>query len=129
HLANEIIQHRFGDFEVADDAVLERTDRADAAGRFAQHLFGRPAHRIAVIEHTIGAALDSDDRRLVEHDALAAHTDQGVAGPQVDTHIDTEPAKKMIEKHRGQLPRKSVAIWASLTKQADCSIVKLPIKG
>src|SRR6266446_2674486 len=39
-LLNELAQHAFGDPEVSDDAVLERTDRDDRAGRTAEHLLG-----------------------------------------------------------------------------------------
>jgi hypothetical protein len=35
---DEVAQHRFGDFEVSDDAVLHRTNRDDVAGRAAEHL-------------------------------------------------------------------------------------------
>jgi hypothetical protein len=40
HLADEVLDHLLGDFEVGDDAVAHRADRLDVAGRAAQHHLG-----------------------------------------------------------------------------------------
>ena len=40
HLADEVLDHLLGDFEVGDDAVAHRADRFDVAGRAAQHHLG-----------------------------------------------------------------------------------------
>ena len=40
HLLDEVAQHLLGDVEVGDDAVLERADRGDRAGRAAEHALG-----------------------------------------------------------------------------------------
>ena len=49
-------------------------------------LFGFDADR----ERTTVARVDRDDRRLVEHDAAAAHVDEGVGGAEVDRHVAAE---------------------------------------
>ena len=69
-LADEVAQHRLGDLEVGDHAVLHRADGDDVAGRAAEHLLGLLADR----EHLVGAAavLDHGDHgRLGQDDALA----------------------------------------------------------
>ena len=40
---------------------------------------------------------DRDDRRLVEHDALAANVDQSVCGAQIDRQVVGEIAAKILE--------------------------------
>ena len=40
HLADEVLDHLLGDFEIGDDAVAHRTDRLDVAGRAPQHHLG-----------------------------------------------------------------------------------------
>ena len=45
HLADEVLDHLLGDFEVGDDAVAHRADRFDVAGRAAQHHLGVVADR------------------------------------------------------------------------------------
>ena len=93
-LADEVIEHRLGDLEVGDHAVLERTDGGDGAGGFAEHFLGDPADGVPVVESDdlVGALAYSDDGGFVEHDALTTHADERVAGTQVDPHIDAEPA-------------------------------------
>src|SRR6201999_464793 len=46
--ADEVAEHRLGDLEVGDHAVLERADGGDGAGRLAEHLLGDEADRVAV---------------------------------------------------------------------------------
>src|SRR6202000_3430985 len=52
HLADEVLDHLLGHFEVGDDPVAHRTDRLHVAGRTAQHLLGLDAHRV----HHLAAA-------------------------------------------------------------------------
>ena len=39
-LADEVLDHLFGDFEIGNDAVTQRTDGLDVAGRAAEHQLG-----------------------------------------------------------------------------------------
>jgi hypothetical protein len=60
---DEVANHRLGDVEVGDDAVLHRADGHDATRRATEHLLGFTTDG----EHppdTAGVLLDGDDRRL-----------------------------------------------------------------
>src|SRR3569623_1753916 len=79
HLVDEVLELLLGDGEVGDDAVLQRSDRGDVAGRAADHGLrlgadrgdGLRAARAFVLTH-------GDHRRLVQHDALAAYINKSV---------------------------------------------------
>ena len=99
--ADEVAEHRLGDFEVADDAVFQRADGGDRAGRFAEHFLGDQADGVAVLQHAVGAFLDGDHAGLVEDDPFAFDANEGVAGAQVDAHVDAEHPQKRIKNHAG----------------------------
>ncbi len=84
-LADEVLDHFFGDFEVGDNAVAQGSDRVDVAGCAPEHQF----RVFADGEHLLAALVldESDDRRLVEDDAPAADVDQRVGGSEVDRHV------------------------------------------
>jgi hypothetical protein len=88
HHLDELLEHLLGDGEVGDHAVLHRADGLDVAGHLAEHGLGFLAHRLDGL-FAVGAAFvaDRDHRGLVEHDALAAHVDQGVGGAEVDGEV------------------------------------------
>ena len=85
HLLDEVAQHLFADVEIGNDAVLQRTDRADVIRRAADHALrlGADCERPPVFH------VDGDNRRLVEHDAATAYVDERVSGAQVDGHVAT----------------------------------------
>jgi hypothetical protein len=88
HHADELLEHLFGDGEVGDHAILHRADRLDIAGHLAQHLLGFLADRLDRLLAVRAAFLaDRDHRWFVQHDAEAAHVDQGVRGAQVDGQV------------------------------------------
>src|SRR5512134_1691556 len=74
----------------------------DVAGHLAEHLLGLLADGLDRAL-AVGTALlaDCNDRRFVEHDALAAHVDQRVRGPEVDRQVVGEIA---AEKTEHELP-------------------------
>jgi len=84
-LRDEVLDHRLGDFEVGDDAVAQRADRLDVAGRATEHHLGLFADG----EDLALAALRSqrNDRRFVQHDAAALHIDQRIGRTEVDPHV------------------------------------------
>ena len=88
HLLDEEPQHLLGRVEVGDHAVLERPDRGDVVRGAADHPLGLVADR----QDLAGARVQRDDARLVEQDALAAHVDERVGGPEVDGHVATDEA-------------------------------------
>ena len=47
NLADEVLDHLLGDFEVGDDPVAHGADRLHVAGLAAQQLLGVNAHRLA----------------------------------------------------------------------------------
>ncbi len=117
-LADEVLQHRFGDVEVRDDTILERADGGDGAGGLAEHLLGAPADGLAVVEDLVGALVDGDHAGLVEHNALAADGNKRVARAQVDPHVDAEHASEQVEhvrfdlgKAAGRVLGMGVAAW------------------
>jgi hypothetical protein len=55
--ADEVAEHRLGNLEVRDDAVLDGADRADRAGSAADHLLGFAAHG----ENALGTVLGVGD--------------------------------------------------------------------
>src|SRR3569833_1113479 len=79
HLVDEVLEHLLRDGEVGDDAVLQRSDRGDVAGRAADHGLrlgadrgdGLRAARAFVLTH-------GDHRGFVQHDALAAYINKSV---------------------------------------------------
>ena len=85
HLADEVLDHLLGDFEVGDDAVAQRPDGGDVAGRAAEHQLGFLADRedLLLAAH-VG---DGDHRGLVQHDAAALDVDQRVGGAEIDGHV------------------------------------------
>jgi hypothetical protein len=77
---------------IRDDAVLERTHREDPLGGPAEHPLGLEADALDLA----GALLDGDDRRLIEHDALAFDVDEGIRRAQVHRDlVRGEPGREV----------------------------------
>src|SRR3990172_1332774 len=93
HLLNEMPQHLLSDVEVGDDTVVEGTDGGDRSGRPTQHALRLDADRV----HLARALVDSDDRRLGEHNAAATDVDERIRGAEVDGHIAAAETGKGIE--------------------------------
>ena len=104
HFLDEVLQHLLGDGEVGDHAVLHRADRDDVAGRLAEHHLGFLARPPGWISCAFGPPVlaDRDHRRLVEHDALAAHVDQRVGGAEIDRQIVGKITAQKSEHGRGE---------------------------
>src|SRR5690606_35306147 len=89
-LADEVFQHRLGDVEVGDDAVLHRADGGDVAGRAAEHAFGLVADGADLA----ALGVQGDDGGFAEHDALVFDVNEGVGGAEVDADVVGEVAEK-----------------------------------
>ena len=92
NLADEVLDHLLGDFEVGDDAVPEWPDGADVTGRAAEHLLGLLADRQDLL-----FALhfgDGHDRGLVQDDASALDIDQRVRGAEINRHVGRKKSKQ-----------------------------------
>ena len=79
----KVLQHIGGDVKIGDDAVLQGTDRHDAARGAADDGLGLRADAADFIV----AGVHRHHRRLPHDDALALHVHQGVGGTQVDPDI------------------------------------------
>ena len=111
-LVDEVAKHGLGHIEVGDDAVLERTDGDDVAGRAAEHAFGLDTDS----QDALVVLIDCDDGGLADDDALAAHGDEGVGCTEVDRQI----AVVLTEKHIHQ--RKQVCSYVKHTGFTGTSV-------
>ena len=85
HLADEVLDHLLGDFDVGDNSIAQRADRLDAVGRFAHHHLGIIAHGLHPLDPV--DRFNRDHRGFVEDDALILNIDEGVGGPQINGHV------------------------------------------
>jgi hypothetical protein len=93
---DEVLEHRLRDVEVRDHAVAERSHDLDVGGRAAQHgLGGLPDG-----EHVPAVAVEGNDGRLGEDDALAPHVQHGVGSAQVDADVVGEPGRRQTKLHQ-----------------------------
>jgi len=105
HLLDELFDHLLGDDEVGDHAVFHRPDRLQIARGLPQHLLGRLPDGL---DHFLaGGRIDADrhDRGLIEHDAAAAHVDEGVGRAKVDRQIVGKQRTQKTE-HVGSLEKR-----------------------
>ena len=82
------------------------------SGRMATMLPGvRPIMRLASTpdgDDLAVVGVERDHARLVEHDAAAAHVDEGVGRAEVDRHVTAEECQRIA--HREREPFRSEAI-------------------
>ncbi len=83
HLVDETFQHRLGDLEIGDDAILHRADGDDIAGRAAEH----PLGFVAYGEDALGAGLDGDDGWFAQNDAAVADVNESICSAEVDADV------------------------------------------
>src|SRR5690606_19601227 len=75
--------HLLGHLEVGDRPFAQRPHGDDVARGAPDHLPGVAPHR----QHLVGAAVERDDRGLVQDDALTPGVHQRVRGAQVDREV------------------------------------------
>ena len=73
-LADEVAEHRLGDVEVGDDAVLHRADGGDVAWGAPEHAFGF----VADSADLAGVGVDGDHGRFAHDDAFILRVNEGV---------------------------------------------------
>src|SRR5207249_11095928 len=97
-LLDEVAEHRLVDLEVGDDAVFERPDGDDVAGRAAEHFLrlGADGQHLAA---ALRLLLHRHHRGLVADDALPLHVDEGVRRAEVDGEVVGEHAPKKVQDH------------------------------
>ena len=91
-LADEVLDHLLGDFEVGDDAAAQRSDGLDVLGRLAHHQLGVVADGADAADAVGG--LHRYHRRLAGDDAGAMDVDHGVRGAEVDR----DAARREVEQ-------------------------------
>src|SRR6266851_3121962 len=109
YFLDEVLQHLLGNREVRDHAVFHRPDRGDVARRAPEHLFGRKPdflnHFLAVWSTVLA---NRDHRWLIEHDAFAAHVNEGVGCAEVDREVVIEVAAEKTKHNRFRLKGKTL---------------------
>ncbi len=91
-LVDEGLEHRLGDFEIGDDAILHRTDGDDVAGRAAEHALGF----VADGQDAFGTGFDGDDGGFAQDDAAIADIDEGVGRAEIDADVVGEKAGEKV---------------------------------
>ena len=92
NLADEILYHLLGDFEVSDYAVTQGPNSADITGRPAQHLFSFFANGQNLLL-TLDLS-DGDHGGLIEDNTPTLHVDKRVGRAQIDGHISRKESEK-----------------------------------
>ena len=95
---DEVAEHRLGDVEVGNDAVLQRPDGPDRPGGPPEHLLRLLADGADLVDPA-GIRLHGDDRGLVRHDPSSLGVYERVGGPEIDREIVREHAEKTVEQH------------------------------
>ena len=93
NLLDEMPQHRFGDFEIGDDAVFHRPNGYDISGGASKHPLGFLADR----QHVSRASLDRDNGRFSQDNSLVTDVYQGICSPEINTDIVGKQAFKLRE--------------------------------
>ena len=95
------------DLEVGDRPAAQRPHRDDVARRAPDHVPRLVPHR----QHLLGAAVEGDDRGLVEDDPLPARVHERVRGAEVDGEVASHGP---LALRRGRCSRTGRTSWAAL---------------
>ena len=93
-----MLEHLLGHHEVGNDAVLQRTDGRDIAGRAPKHTLGFAAHRRDLLL-AVGCAYRHNGG-LIQNDATAAYKNKGVGGSKIDGKIAGKDASQFLDEHQ-----------------------------
>src|SRR5262249_3094489 len=115
-------EHLLCDVEVRDDAVLQRPDGLDRAGRAAEHALGLDAHRM----YLTSARINRNYARLGEHDAAAADVHERVRSAEVDRHVAAtkagEVAKEAHWRERVRRALRRALSWGGHRRPRSASV-------
>src|SRR6267142_2927861 len=100
-LAHEIRQHLLRSFKVRDDPVKQGSDDHNIAGLASVHLLRLEANS----DHLSGDGIDGDQGWLIDHDAAAAHIDDG----RRRSHVYCHRIGNQISKSSHTLERRCLA--------------------
>ena len=93
---DEILEHRFRDVIIGDDAVLQRPVRDDLFRRAADHFLGFRAHG----QDRIFGPRQSDDGRFIDDKSPARHKNDGVRRAQIYADFLAKHATIKARKRR-----------------------------
>ena len=79
-LFDKVAQHNFSYIKIGNNAILQWALGSNRAWCTTNHTFCIGANR----KHAIFAFIDSNNRRLIKHDALATHGNKRVGCTQID---------------------------------------------
>jgi len=97
NLMNEMAQHRFGDFEICDNAIPHRSYGDNIAGGPSDHILGLQPHRQdAVFSTHIGS--HSHNRWLAQHDSFTLDINQCIRCSKVYGKITWKDTQKFVEE-------------------------------
>src|SRR5690606_29681548 len=85
-LADEVIEHRLGNFKLTDNTVAQRPDDENISRVLAPHFFGSRPN----FDWSARFLLDSDERRLIDYNSLASYAHKGIGCAKVDADIKRE---------------------------------------
>ena len=114
-LADEVGQHPFGDLEIGDDTVLQRTDGNDVGRGASHHVLGVPPHGF----HLVRVFVDSHDGGLIDHNPLSLGKHQRVGRAQVNGEVAGKEVEGSSKDHSvassslalGRVHRCSTVLW------------------
>jgi hypothetical protein len=92
HFLDEVRKHRFGHFEIGNNAVTQWTNRLNVRRRFAEHLTGL----LTDGEDFPGVHVFCDDGRLAQNDALALDMHEHVGRAKIDADIQTSNSRNLL---------------------------------
>ena len=87
-LADEVMQHSFGNFKFGNDAIAQGPNNHNMRGGFTAHLFCF----LAICDRAPRLFFDSRVRWLVDDDPFAAHTDQCIGGAEINADVQRKQA-------------------------------------
>src|SRR6185503_3813634 len=106
-LANEVLQHLFGDFEVRNDSVFHGPNGNDVAGSTAQHIF-----RIASDSFDlIGYFINRNDGGFRHDDAASLCINECICRPEVNSKIAGKQTKDRFERHLDLFTSRGCIEW------------------
>jgi hypothetical protein len=117
HLLDEMAEHRLGNLEVRDDAVLERTDGHDITGGAAEHSFCLVANR----QDPARSSLHRDDRWFPKDNPVVLYVDERVGRPQINTDVVRKQTEKSIKHSKSPLNRSCDALPSSARREPGAS--------
>src|ERR1700679_1281266 len=80
---NQRAEHSFRNFEIGNNPVFHRTDCLNITMRSSNHSLRLAAE----CDDFLRGRIEGNNGRLIEHNALALHIDQGVCRAQIDCDV------------------------------------------